>query len=387
MESFAARLRDEIAGLSDHGLMLFAGAAALALLLTVWRLLAPSPARRDAREAAERHAVLEDRLTRLLDDAATADGQLIERLHAQERALADALDRRLDASAARLDVALGKDRAAAHAALTGLAERLGRIDAAQSRLSELSGQISNLERALGDKQARGALGEARLSDLLRDALPPDAFAEQAVLGNGRRADALLLLPPPPGPIAIDAKFPLEGYLALAEASDPEAAERARRAFARDVAKHVNDIADRYIVAGETADCALMFVPSEAVYGEIHAACRDVVEAGFRRRVYLVSPTTLWATLNTARAIMKDARVREQSALLQQEAAGLVADVAKLAGKAETARRRLELAGADLDGLAAAARAAERRGRRIADLDLDPPAVERPARAARRDESA
>lgn len=374
MDRLTEWLDSAIQSLPPGAASAIAGALVLAGVLAFWRLVRPSPAARNDRLAADRHAVLEDRLGRLLEERAAADARLAERLHAQERTLASALattlDRRLDATAARLDAALDQNRTASHAALSGLAERLGRIDEAQARLGALSGQIAGLERALGDKQARGALGEVRLADLLRDALPPDAFALQATLANGRRADALVKLPAPPGPIAIDAKFPLEGYLALLDAPDAEAAVKARASFARDVGKHVADIADRYIVPGATADCALMFVPSEAVYGEIHSTCRQVVEEGFRRRVYIVSPTTLWATLNTARAIMKDAWVREQSALLQEEAAALVADVAKLAAKAEGARRRLELAEADLDALAAAARAVERRGRRIADLDLE-----------------
>ncbi|MGZ0190389.1 MAG: DNA recombination protein RmuC, partial [Alphaproteobacteria bacterium] len=272
----------------------------------------------------------------------------------------------------QLSESLDRSGQSTHATLSGLAERLGRIDAAQTHLATLSEQITGLERTLGDKQARGAYGEIRLSDLLRDALPESAFQEQATLPNGRRADALILLPDPPGPIAIDSKFPLERYLALIDAPDKAAAAQSRKLFARDVAKHVADIADRYILAGETADCAMMFVPSEAVFAEIHASCRDVVEEGFRRRVYIVSPTTLWATLNTARAILKDARVREQSTLLQQETLALVADVTTLAAKSESARRRLALAEADLADLSTAAKGAERRGRRIADLDLDAP---------------
>lgn len=370
MQETVETIRRAVVDLPDAALAA-AAAACLALILAVlWQTLRRGGVGA-ARAAAARHAVLEDRIQRLIEDRQAADDRLGERLHAHERILADTMERKLGLSTARIGDALDKSRAATHATLSGLAERIGRIDAAQARLTDLSGQIAGLERVLGDKRARGALGEARLSDLLRDALPPDAFQEQATLGNGRRADALLLLPAPPGPIAIDSKFPLEGYLAVAHAEGAQAEARARRAFARDVVKHIADIADRYILPGATADCAMMFVPSEAVYAEIHAHCRQAVEESFRRRVYLVSPTTLWATLNTARAILRDTRVREQSVVLQQEAMGLAGDVAKLAGQADSARRRLELAEADLDALAASARAIERRGRKIADLDLEP----------------
>ncbi len=297
-------------------------------------------------------------------------GQGLDRIEAQLALLAEERYRADARLAAGIDGSLDRAANAAQTGFAALAERLGRIDAAQARIVELSGRIADLDRTLNDKQARGAFGEARLSDLLRDALPADAFREQATLGNGRRADALVLLPQPPGPIAIDSKFPLERYRALLEAEDPADRTRAAAAFGRDAAKHVADIADRYIVPGETADCALMFVPSEAVYAEIHGRQRQVVEEGFRRRVYIVSPTTLWATLNTARAILKDARIRAESHALQQEALGLVQDVARLASRAEQAKRRLELAEADLNDLATAARSAERRGRRIAEFDLN-----------------
>ena len=256
------------------------------------------------------------------------------------------------------------------ATLAGIAERIGRIDAAQANLAALSSQIIGLERTLSDKQARGAFGEARLGDLLRDALPPHAFKEQATLANGRRADALLLIPYPPGPIVIDSKFPLESYRTLIAANDPKSEKSARKSFERDVSKHIADIADRYSVPGETADCALMFVPSEAVFAELHARSSSAVDEGYSRRVFIVSPTTIWALLNTIRAIMKDAQMTESSVTLQAEAQALVADVTAIAQAAETARRRIELAGSDLTNLVRAAKTAERRGRRIHDLDFD-----------------
>ena len=348
MQAIAAQIRAALDGLSDQALALMAVAVAAVAMVCVWRLLRRAPS--DAGGLAE----------------------LGDLLAQHERQIADVLDRRLSRSADTIDASLDRTQAAAHTALSGLAERIGRIDAAQTRLAGLGDQIAGLERTFANKQARGAFGEARLSDLLRDALPADAFVEQANLPNGRRADALVLLPTPPGPVAIDAKFPLERFLEMDDAETPAMAASARKAFKRDVMRHVDDIADRYIVPGATAECALMFVPSEAVFAEIQARCRDVVEAGFRRRVYIVSPTTLWATLNTTRAVLKDARILEESQALQAAASGLVTDVAKLASQAETARRRLELALADLEGLATAARSAERRARDIADFQIAPP---------------
>lgn len=342
MQAIAVEIRGAIGGLSDIALTLSAFAICLLCLLLVVRLLKrPEP-----------------------DTSGMAD-----LLADHERQIADLMEQRLARSADSIDASLGRTQAASHSALSGLAERIGRIDAAQARMAGLGDKIADLERTFANKQARGAFGEARLGDLLRDALPADAYAEQTTLPNGRRPDALVLLPAPPGPIAIDAKFPLERFLEIDAATSPEAEATARKAFKRDVARHIDDIADRYIVPGSTAECALMFVPSEAVFAEIHGRCRDVVDAGHRHRVYIVSPTTLWATLNAIRAVLKDARLLEDSAAIQDAARSLLEDATRIAGRAETARRRLDLALTDLDGLATAARATERRARELAEFDF------------------
>jgi len=316
-----------------------------------------------------RHSILQDRIARLAEDRQAADARLSERLQAQESALALAVEQRLAASSDRMTATLDRTGAAYSEGLQKLAERLGRIDQAQGRLTELSSQISGLQAALSDKQARGAYGEVRLYDLVRDALPSGAYQEQATLSNGRRPDCLITLPNPPGSIAIDAKFPLEAFLAIRAATAAQAESTARRAFARDISKHIKDISERYILPGETADCAMLFVPSEAVYGELHANFRAVVEAGFTARVYIVSPTTLWATLNTARAIMKDAQFHAEASRLQAEVSALLGDVGRLATRASAFKRHLAQAESDIDGVEIAMRAIEKRGARIADMDL------------------
>ncbi len=337
----------------------FAGVIAVLLILIVVGSLL----------AWRRHTVLQDRIMRLAEDRQAADARLTERLQAQESALALAVEQRLAASSDRMTATLDRTGATYSESLQKLAERLGRIDQAQGRLTELSGQISGLQSALSDKQARGAYGEVRLYDLVRDALPPDAFQEQATLSNGRRPDCLITLPNPPGSIAIDAKFPLEAFLNIRAATDAQTENIARKAFARDVSKHIKDIGERYILPGETADCAMLFVPSEAVYGELHANFRDVVETGFTARVYIVSPTTLWATLNTARAILKDAQFHAEAGRLQNEVRALLGDVGRLTQRADAFKRHLAQAEGDLDGIDISVRALERRGAKIADLEL------------------
>ncbi len=244
------------------------------------------------------------------------------------------LEVRLDSIARRLGDGLSDHARKTGETMSRLHERLGLIDAAQKNIAALSEQVVGLQDILGNKQARGAFGEIQLNDLVSSALPPSAYTFQATLGNGKRADCLLDLPNPPGSIAIDAKFPLESYQALGTAKEEADHARAERAFAADLRKHILDIAERYIVPGETAESALMFLPSEAVYAEIHANFRNVVEESFRRRVWIVSPTTLMATLNTVRAILKDAHMREQAGVIQKELLLLMDDMTRLDDRVE-----------------------------------------------------
>ena len=274
-------------------------------------------------------AELSGRLAQMAETQAAQQARLSERLQVQERALAQVVDSRLAETSRRIGEGLqaGSDRTAA--ALHDLRERLAVIDAAQKNLTALSQQVVGLQDILSNKQARGAFGEVQMHDIVAAALPPEAYAFQVPLSNGRRADCLLMLPNPPGPIAIDAKFPLDGYQALRDAGGEAERRAAARRFADDVTKHVRDISERYIIPGETAESALMFLPSEAVYAEIHASLRAVVEESYRRRVWIVSPTTLMATLNTVRAVLKDVQMRKQAGRIQKEVGTLLEDVGRL----------------------------------------------------------
>ena len=188
--------------------------------------------------------------------------------------------------------------------LTQLQERLAAIDKAQDNITKLSGDVLSLQDILSNKQTRGAFGEIQLRDIVSKALPSDSYVMQHTLSNGKRADCLIHLPNPPGPIVIDSKFPLEAYEALRKADTDWELKDAVAKMKTAVTKHINDIAEKYIIEGETADGALMFLPSEAVYAELHANFPDIVRKGFDARVWIVSPTTCMATLNTMRAILK-----------------------------------------------------------------------------------
>ena len=198
--------------------------------------------------------------------------------------------------------------------LTELQERLATIDKAQTNIEKLSGDVLSLQDILSNKQRRGMFGEIQLTDIVSNALPADSYALQYTLSNGKRADCLVHLPNPPGPIVIDAKFPFEAYEAFAAAETQHDQAAALRDLGNAVKKHIKDISEKYIIEGETADGAIMFLPSEAVYAELHARLPDVVRNGFDARVWIVSPTTCMATLNTMRAILKDARMREQAGI-------------------------------------------------------------------------
>jgi len=246
-----------------------------------------------------------------------------------------------------------------------LQQRLETIDRAQANIEKLSGNVLSLQDILSNKQTRGAFGEIQLNDIVRKALPSDAYTMQATLPNGRRADCLIHLPKPPGPIVIDSKFPLEAYEALRRAETPLQATEAARMMRTSVRAHIKAIAEKYIVEGETADGALMFLPSEAVYAELHANFPELVREGFEVKVWIVSPTTCMATLNTMRAVLKDARMREQAGAIRSTLRLLHRDVELVVERVQKLDTHFNQARADLDGIGTAA---ERAGKRAAKLD-------------------
>ncbi|MEL6168847.1 MAG: DNA recombination protein RmuC [Pseudomonadota bacterium] len=251
-----------------------------------------------------------------------------------------------------------------------LQQRLTAIDKAQDNITKLSGDVLSLQDILSNKQTRGAFGEIQLIDIVSKALPRDSFTLQAQLPNGRRVDCLIHLPNPPGSIAIDAKFPLEAYEALRASKTEAEALAASRALKSAVRKHIKDIAERYILDGETADGALLFLPSEAVYAELHANHPEVVREGFEKRVWIVSPTTCMATLNTMRAILKDVRMREQAGTIRRELAMLAKDVDRLSERVGNLDRHFGQAQKDVEEIKVSAGKAGRRALRLDRFEFD-----------------
>jgi len=319
--------------------------------------------------------------SRLENELARLAGQVAQMADTQTRAqgeLARTLNERLDLVSHKMGSSLSETAAKTAETLGTLATRLSVIDEAQKNITALSSQVVGLQDILANRQARGAFGEVQLMDIVKNALPPSAYAFQATLATGVRADCLIHLPLPPGSIAIDAKFPLDAYHLLRNAKDDTEKTVATRQFKADLLKHVAAIAEKYIVPGETAESALMFLPSEAVYAELHANFPDVVTRSYQARVWIVSPTTLMATLNTVRAVLKDVEMRKQASVIQKYVGLLLQDVGRLGSRVENLEKHFDQAGRDIDEIKKSSDAITRRGEKIHDVELGegdaPPAL-------------
>jgi DNA recombination protein RmuC len=257
-----------------------------------------------------------------------------------------------------------------------LQQRLITIDKAQTNIEKLSGSVLSLQDILSNKQARGAFGEIQLNDIVSNALPPDAYTFQASLSNGRRVDCLLHLPNPPGSISIDSKFPLEAYEALRSADTSVDKLQAQKFFKTSVRAHIKAISEKYILTGETADGALMFIPSEAVYAELHSNFPSIVRESFTARVWIVSPTTCMATLNTMRSILKDARMKKQAGKIRLELGLLQKDVERLELRATNLIRHFESASKDVEDIKISAKKASQRAVKLDRFEFEDVEIEK-----------
>ena len=312
---------------------------------------------------------LKAQLELIAQQSTLSQTQMAEQLRSQEALLSKRLEEQLGTMSERMNHNLQTQTKNTHENLQSLKERLAVIDAANQQITTLTSQVTSLQNILSNKTSRGAFGEVQLENLVKTVLPPNAYEFQHQLSNGKRADCVLRLPNPPGNIVIDAKFPLEAWYALQEAPDEAAKAAARKALGIAVKGHVKDIADKYILAGETAESACLFLPSEAVYAEIHAHLQPVIEDSYRARVWIVSPTTMMATLNTVRAILRDARMREQTALIQAEIIKLIEDVVRLDDRVEKLGRHFGQAQKDIDDIRTSTGKITRRGEKIGEFDV------------------
>ncbi len=352
-------------------LVALAGLGALGLILILLVVMLMRPARLPAPVAEQLYHLgagqeqLRGNLQTVSETQAHAQAQLIQSLEARLATVQLQMQQQLAQMQERTNQSLHGSAQRTTTSLTQLQERLRAIDKAQDNITKLSGDVLSLQDILSNKQTRGAFGEIQLRDIVSKALPSDSYALQVTLGNGRRADCLVHLPNPPGPIVIDSKFPLEAYEALHRAETDWDLKHAVANMRTSVRKHIRDISEKYILEGETADGALMFLPSEAVYAELHANFPELVREGFDQRVWIVSPTTCMATLNTMRAILKDSRMHAQAGEIRKTLRLLHRDVELVVSRVGKLDTHFRQAREDLEGIGTAA---ERAGKRAARLD-------------------
>lgn len=324
---------------------------------------------------------LQGGLQTVSDTQANAQAQMIQSMEARLNTVQLQMQERLADNAARSTRALAEMQERMNESLHGsakqtttsltqLQERLATIDKAQDNITKLSGDVLSLQDILSNKQTRGSFGEIQLRDIVSKALPASSFTLQATLSNGKRPDCLVHLPNPPGPIVIDSKFPLEAYEALRRAEGEHALKAAVAQMKVSVRAHIKSISEKYILEGETADGALMFLPSEAVYAELHANFPELVREGFDARVWIVSPTTCMATLNTMRAILKDARMREQAGAIRKELGALHGDVERLVTRVGNLDRHFGQARKDVDEIMISSEKASKRAGRLHNFDFE-----------------
>ncbi|WP_294621791.1 DNA recombination protein RmuC [uncultured Roseovarius sp.] len=362
--------------LSDPLVLLALAGAAILLLIVILLIMAVRAAGRSANMTAPLARQMGDlglRVQSLSDGQQQLAGGLNHVSEAQAAAQSNMLqlmEKRLAQVSGQMNENLQGSARRTAQSLGELQQRLTAIDKAQENITKLSGDVLTLQDILSNKQTRGAFGEIQLHDIVQKALPSDSFTLQHTLSNGKRADCLIHLPNPPGPICIDSKFPLEAYEALRNASTDWEVNEAAKFLRTSVKKHIKDISEKYILDGETADGALMFLPSEAVYAELHANFPELVREGFNARVWIVSPTTCMATLNTMRAILKDARMREQAGAIRRELGLLFADVDRLGTRVENLDRHFNQAAKDISDIKISADKAGRRAKRLDNFDFE-----------------
>ena len=357
-------------------LVLFIGSAVFALVVVLLLISVARAAGRSAQATAPLTSQMEylnQRVQLLGDGQQQLVGGLThvsESQASQQSNMLKLMEARLTAVQEQMNVNLQTSSKNTALSLGELQQRLVTIDKAQDNIQKLSGSVLSLQDILANKQTRGAFGEIQLQEIVSKALPSDAYTWQATLSNGKRADCLIHLPNPPGPIVIDSKFPLEAYEALQKATSDWDKNEAVKLMRVSVKSHIKAIADKYILDGETADGALMFLPSEAVYAELHSNFPELVREGFEAHVWIVSPTTCMATLNTMRAILKDARMREQAGAIRSALRHLHRDVELVVERVEKLNTHFGQARKDIEGISTAAERAGKRAHKLDNFDFE-----------------
>lgn len=368
------------------GLLLAACALALALLIiiAVSVLRANSARALEAALAAERQHEADDKMEELTRLNAELTGRLrsmAEVMTSRQTDLARIMADRLDAVGARVGQGLEQGARSTADHLAKLGERLAVIDRAQEGLTGLTKEMLGLKEILANKQTRGAFGQGRMEAIVRDNLSADAFAFQHVLSNRNRPDCVIRLPGDDRLMVVDAKFPLEAFTAFRAAESEAARKEASARLRNDVGKHIRDIAERYFVPGETQDLALLFVPAESIYADLHEHFDDLVQKAHRARVMVVSPSLLMLAIQVMQSIVRDQRMREQAHLIQTEVRHLLTDVARLRERVGKLDGHFRQAQEDVAQIATSSDKIAKRGERIDQLEFSEPQAAAPVAAA------
>ncbi|MEP6343693.1 MAG: DNA recombination protein RmuC [Maricaulaceae bacterium] len=315
--------------------------------------------RRHLSDMSDKHAALQGRLAQMAEDSVK-----------RETVFRESLDARLDKVSQRVGQSLNETQERSSQNLKQLHERLVVIDRAQKNIEALTGEVSGLQRMLSNKQSRGTFGEKQMQDMIADFLPPNSFRFQETLSNHKRVDALIDLPNDQGSLAIDSKFPLESWRRMDGADTEFDRKSAERDFIRDIKAHVKAISEKYLIPGETHDIALLFLPSEAIYLDLHTHFQQLIDDSFQKRVMIVSPTSFMATLHTIRAVMRDAQMREQAHIIQKEVGEMSKDVDRLDQRVAKLQTHFNQTTEDMRNIRISTEKITKRSERIESLDLE-----------------
>lgn len=356
------------------------GISALALVLLLALVIVVAKSGRRGAELAMAQAIRADELEERLSEISRTQSEQTGRADAMAQALAGrqaemarAVNERLDSVTHRVGQSMEQTTRNTMDSLRKLHERLGIIDNAHRNLTDLTTQVTTLRDVLANKQSRGAFGQARMEAIVQDGMPKGSYEFQFTLSSGKRPDCVVFLPDQ-RPLCIDAKFPLEAMTALHDARSDEGRRAAAQRLRSDIMKHVSDIAEKYLIAGETQDTALMFVPSESVYAEIHDGFDDVVQKAYRARVVLVSPSLLMLAIQVMQQILKDARIRDAADQIRNEVMHLGDDLGRLRDRVLKLQKHFGDVNEDVRQILISADKIEKRAGRIEELDFskEPP---------------
>jgi DNA recombination protein RmuC len=374
---------------SNANLPILLAGAMLAIVAILLIVLAVLRSGRQREETAQRATDAEARLAELLRMQGEMHGRvaaMAETIVSRQAELNQTVNQRLDGMSHRLGSTITEQTKSTHENLRQLQERLAVIDAAQNNIQTLAKDVVGLQAILSNKQTRGAFGQGRMETIVADGLPQGAYSFQSPLSNGTRPDCVIRMPNGASPLVIDAKFPLEAWTAFREGASPEARRAAGQQFRRDMDVHIKDVAEKYLISGETQDTVLLFVPSESIFAEIHEHFDAVVQKAQRARVVIVSPSLLLLSIQVIQAVLRDQRMREQAHLIQGEVGLLMEDLGRLDDRTRKLQSHFIAAERDVEQILTSTDKLTRRGNRITSLELHTPAAPAPAATAEHSKS-